>query len=64
MYLGDSRETREFAREFIERRKKQKEKTPVPVSGFPQVSIQGPVSQSKVPKFFGWISSDKILFVS
>lgn len=41
MYLGDSRETREFAREFIERRKKYKEKTPVSVSGFPQASVWG-----------------------
>lgn len=40
-YLGDSRETREFAREFIERRKKLKEKTAVPVSGFAQTSVWG-----------------------
>lgn len=38
-YLGDSRETREFAREFIEKRKKQREKAPVSVSNFPQVSL-------------------------
>ena len=38
-YLGDSRETREFAREFIEKRKMQREKAPVSVSNFPQVSL-------------------------
>ena len=64
MYLGDSRETREFAREFIERRKKRKEKTAVPISGFAQVSIPRPVFQSKVPKLFGRISDELILFVS
>ena len=36
-YLGDSSETREFAREFIERRKNQKPSRTSPVS-FPQVS--------------------------
>ena len=64
MYLGDSRETREFAREFIERRKKRKEKTAVPISGFAQVSIPRPVFQSKVPKLFVRISDELILFVS
>ncbi|CAH3157868.1 unnamed protein product [Porites evermanni] len=40
-YLGDSRETREFAREFIEKRKKQRERAPVSVSNFPQASVWG-----------------------
>ena len=48
-YLGDSRETREFAREFIERRKKETVKTPASVSTFPQVSIKTP-SESKCVK--------------
>ena len=48
-YLGDSRETREFAREFIERRKKQTVKTPASVSTFPQVSIKTP-SESRCVK--------------
>ena len=46
-YLGDSRETREFAREFIERRKKQKDKTPVSVSSFPQVSEKASMERRK-----------------
>ena len=38
-YLGDNRDTREFAREFIERRKKQRDKTAASLPSFPQVSF-------------------------
>lgn len=38
-YLGDTRDTGEFAREFIERRKKQRDKTAASLPSFPQVSI-------------------------
>ncbi|XP_058959916.2 GRB10-interacting GYF protein 2 isoform X2 [Pocillopora verrucosa] len=40
-YLGDNRETRDFAREFIERRKKQKDKIPASLPPFSQASVWG-----------------------